>query len=174
MPHTKAIVSVLALTVLAWPFLHAQEYDATFLTRPGDPLPAFSLQSSDGQTIRSADLLGKVVLINFFATWCPPCNKELPHLEKEIWAKYRDNPRFALLSIGREHKVEEVKKFKQDKNLTLPMGADPDRAIYKQFATETIPRNYLIGKDGKILYQSKGFDEKELARLLELIAKNID
>ncbi len=151
----------------------SQEFDATFLTRPGDPLPEFSVNMSDGKTMKSAELLGKVVLINFFATWCPPCNKELPHLEKEIWSKYKDNHSFTLLAIGRQHNIEEIKKFLTEKKLTLPMGADPDRSIYRQFATQTIPRNYLIGKDGKIIYQSQGFSEEEMGRLLDLIEENL-
>lgn len=163
----------LLITLFTVSALPAQEFDATFLTRPGDTMPAFTLATSEGQTVSSEALKGKVILINFFATWCPPCNKELPHLEKEIWARYKDNPGFALLVIGREHKVEEIRKFKADKQLTLPMGADPDRSIYKQFATQTIPRNYLIGKDGKIIYQSQGFSEEEMGKIQSLIEKNL-
>jgi peroxiredoxin len=164
---------VLFMSLLTFSAVSAQEFDATFLTRPGDIMPAFTVTTSDGQTINTNDLKGRVILINFFATWCPPCNKELPHLEKEIWAKYKDNKNFALLVIGREHKLEEIKKFKQEKLLTLPMGADPDRSIYKQFATQTIPRNYLIGKDGRIIYQSQGFSDDEMTRILDLIEKNL-
>ena len=152
----------------------AEDFDATFLTRPGDPVPTFGVTMTDNTVLKIEDLRGRIVLINFFATWCPPCKKELPHLEKEIWAKYKDNPRFSLIVIGREHKVEEVRKFKEENKLTLPMGADPHRDIYKQFATQTIPRNYIIGRDGRILYQSQGFSEEEMGRLIRIIEENRD
>src|SRR5262245_33464628 len=56
----------------------------------GDEAPAFSLKSLDGKEAKLADFKGKVVLINWFATWCPPCNREVPVLQKEIWEKYKD------------------------------------------------------------------------------------
>ena len=64
----------------------------------GDAVPDFTVVTANGK-LAAADLKGKVVLINFFATWCPPCRTELPVLEKQVWEKYKDNDDFVLLVI---------------------------------------------------------------------------
>lgn len=69
----------------------------------GSEMPQFSLNSSVYGDLNSADLKGKVVLVSMFATWCGPCQLELAEIEKELWPKYKDNPNFKLVVIGREH-----------------------------------------------------------------------
>ena len=73
------------------------------IVKVGNALPAFTLVSDDGSTLSSASLKGKVALVTFFATWCPPCQKELAAVQETLWPKYKDNPHFVLLVIGREH-----------------------------------------------------------------------
>ncbi|MGD0581479.1 MAG: TlpA disulfide reductase family protein [Bacteroidales bacterium] len=145
------------------------QQDTTANTRLGDKAPVFTCKTLDGKTYDLSKLTGKVVMINFFATWCPGCNMELPELEKEIWKKYRDNPGFVLLVIGREHTEKELIDFAAGKNLSLPFAADPKRDIYKLYASKYIPRNIVIDRDGKIIYQNSGFTSKELSDIEKLI-----
>lgn len=145
------------------------QQDTTANTRLGDKAPVFTCKTLDGKTYDLSKLTGKVVMINFFATWCPGCNMELPELEKEIWKKYRDNPGFVLLVIGREHTEKELIDFATSKNLSLPFAADPKRDIYKLYASKYIPRNIVIDRDGKIIYQNSGFTSKELSDIEKLI-----
>lgn len=138
----------------------------------GDNVPAFEIKSQDA-VITSEALKGKVVLVNFFATWCPPCVKELPHLQKDVWEKYKNNDDFVLLVVGREHTAEQLTKFAQTRKLNLPFYPDPDRDVYSLFAANTIPRNYIIDKSGKIIYASTGFSEKEFETLKSTLAKQL-
>ncbi len=140
----------------------------------GHELPSFEYTTKKGETLNSKTLKGKVVMITFFATWCPPCRKELPHIEKEVWQKYKENSNFELLVFGREHNSETVAKFKQEQHFTMPMLADPQRDVYSKFAHQFIPRIYLIGRDGKVIYQSKNYSEKEFGKLKKQLVKELE
>jgi peroxiredoxin len=166
MKHTCNLTWII-LTALVIPAF-AQDTTNTDLTELGQRVPEFTVRTTDGKTFHSRKLDDRVVLINFFATWCDPCIVEMPHLEKEIWQKFKDE-RFTVLCIGREHTMDEVAAFKKEKNLSLPMAPDPDREIYKKFATMYIPRNYIIDSHGRIVYQAKGYTEEGLARIIHKI-----
>lgn len=147
--------------------------DSTTLTRVGDKAPVFICKTIDGKIVDLSQMNGKVILINFFATWCPPCNKELPDLEENIWKRYKDNSSFVLLVIGREHDEKVVSDFVSSRKFLMPFVADPDRSIYKLFATQYIPRNVLIDKEGKIIFQNRGYTKQEFQTIENLIAENL-
>ena len=138
------------------------------LTKVGQTVPDFSFTSTDGKTYQMSDLKGKTVLLNFFATWCGPCMKEMPHLEAEIWKEFKDRD-FVVLALGREHSMEEIKKFNDKKGFTFPIGPDPERKTYSKFFTKYIPRNVLVNKKGEIIYQEQGYTEEEFKELIKLI-----
>jgi peroxiredoxin len=148
--------------------------DSTALTKVGDMAPAFICKTIVGETVDISKLKGKIVMINFFATWCGPCNKELPIVQKDIWDSYKDRKDFVLLIIGRNHSDAEVKDFVEKKNFTMPFAADPEREIYKLYATEFIPRNIIIGKTGKIIFQNKGFQNEEFKKLEAVLKENLE
>jgi len=106
------------------------------------------------------------------ATWCGPCKVEMPHLEEEIYRKIT-NDDFMMVSIGREHKAKELVKFKKKKGVSFPFAPDPERKIFSLYAKSHIPRNVVIGKDGKIKFLSIGFDEKEFAEMISLIKEEL-
>ena len=139
------------------------------IVKVGEMMPSFSIVSDNGTKINSAELKGKVVLINFFATWCPPCQKELASVQQTLWPKYKDNNKFVMLVIGREHSDKELATYNVKKGFTFPLYPDKSRAIFGAFAKSLIPRSYLIGKDGKVIYAGKGYTDKEFAELLEKI-----
>ncbi len=159
---------LLAVCALA---TYAQEDKNADIVKVGDTMPAFTIVSDDGTQLSSATLKGKVVLINFFATWCPPCQKELASMQKELWPKFKDNKDFQLMVIGREHNDAEIAKYNEKKGFTFPLYPDKNRAIYASFANSLIPRSYLIGKDGKIIYASEGYTDEEFAVLMQTIEK---
>jgi len=152
-----------------FPLLALAQTDSTTLTKVGDKLPDFSFELEKSKTVKISDYKGKLVLINFFATWCGPCNAELPLVQKQIWEKYQANSKFAFFVFGREEGWEILDPFKQKKGFTFPMIPDLNRQIFKKFATQSIPRNVIADEDGNIIYQSIGFSEKEFAKMVHFI-----
>jgi peroxiredoxin len=146
--------------------------DADTKVHVGEMAPDFTVTTTDKNQISLKDLKGKVVLLTFFATWCPPCRAELPHVEADVWQRLK-NKGLSVLVIGREQKLDDVGPFKSEMKLTMPVGADPDRSIYAKYANKSIPRSYVIDKTGKIIFASVGFEEAEFANMSKLIEQEL-
>ena len=160
------VVSLLVLGSLAR--VNAQEKET--LVKVGDDVPEFVVEMFDGQKINIKDLKGKIVLINFWATWCPPCQAELKRVQKEIIDRFKGKD-FVFLAISREESKEQVKKFRERNGYTFPMGLDPERKIYSKFATATIPRNFIIDKKGKIVEIEVGYTKEAFAKMIEKLER---
>lgn len=143
------------------------------IVKVGDAMPSFSIISDNGNVIKSSQFKGKVVLINFFATWCPPCQKELAAVQQTLWPKYKNNGKFVMLVIGREHSDKELATYNEKKGFVFPLYPDKNRKIYSSFAKSLIPRSYLIDKSGKVIYAGKGYTDKEFTELMEKIEKTL-
>ena len=142
------------------------------IVKAGMVAPDFELTMFDGSTVKLSDLKGKVVLLNFWATWCPPCRAELARVEKDIIEHFKGQD-FIFLPVSRGEKREVVEAFREKMGYTFPMGLDGDNSIYKKYAQTYIPRNFLIDKDGNVVKASVGYDEAEFAELIKLIEKEI-
>ena len=154
---------MLCLMLVAVITMQAQEL------KVGDALPKFELKSSVYGDVKPADLKGKVVLVSLFATWCGPCQKELADVQSTLWPKYKDNKDFVMLVIGREHTDEDLQKYNERKKFTFPLYPDPKREVFSLFAEKSIPRAYLFGKDGKLIYSSVGYTAEEFQKLMKTI-----
>ena len=152
----------------------ANEPDKATLLLKDQTIPSFKFEISKGKTVSISDYKGKIVLINFFATWCGPCRRELPLVQEQIWNKHKDNPKFAMLTFGREHAWDEVLKFGKDLNFSFPLLPDVKRKVFGLFASEGIPRSFLIDETGKIIYLSQGFDEVHFTELKNLIDSKLN
>ena len=139
----------------------------------GDAMPKFELNSSVYGDVKPVDLKGKVVLVSLFATWCGPCQKELADVQSTLWPKYKDNKDFVMLVIGREHTDEDLQKYNERKKFSFPLYPDPKREVFSLFAEKSIPRAYLFGKDGKLIYSSIGYTAEEFQKLMETIEKSL-
>jgi len=146
--------------------------EATVLVKVGDTAPAFELVTLDGETFNLEEQRGKVVLVNFFATWCPPCREELPYLEKEIWQRF-DRDQFAVIVVGREENDDVIRPFVEKHEYTVPFAGDPDKVAYDQYASRFIPRNFVISPDGVILFQSQGFERDEFDEMIAVIEEAV-
>jgi peroxiredoxin len=167
-------LNFLAVLFLLLPFASIAQQDQSTLTKIGDSIPQFSFEIEKGKKVNISDYKGKLILINLFATWCPPCNAELPEVQKQIWDKHSSNSNFAFFVFGREEGWDKLEPFKKAKGFTFPILPDADRSIFKKFATQSIPRNILIDQNGKIIYQSIGYTEKEFAEMVAIINGNLE
>lgn len=147
----------------------AQTSDEGSYTKVGDTAPTFTFEIEKGKIVDLADFKGKLILINLFATWCPPCNTELPLVQKQIWDKHKNDKNFQLFVFGREEGWDKLIPYKAKRGFTFPILPDVNRSIFSKFAKQSIPRNILIDQNGKIIYQSIGYEEKEFQRLVKLI-----
>lgn len=139
--------------------------------KTGDTVPSFTYEKSPGEWKNIGECKGKVVFITFFATWCGPCREELPHIEKEIYQRYKDNSHFELLVFGREHDWETVNKFRSQQQFSMPVLPDTGRHIFAKFAVQGIPRNFLIDKNGKVIWAGVGYDPGDFSHLKKEIEK---
>jgi peroxiredoxin len=146
---------------------------ATTFIEAGQDVPGFSFTTTEGKSYSMKDLEGKVVLLNFFATWCPTCMKEMPALQKQVWKKYQSSDEFFMVSIGREHTMKEMKEFKQKKPYDFHFAPDTGRLIYNNFAKKYIPRNVLVDKKGEIIYQCTGYKKDEFKKMLGVLEKKL-
>lgn len=162
------------LSILSTSVIISAQDDLSSLLKTGDTAPTFVCKTIDGKEFDLSKAKGKIVMINFFATWCGPCNQELPVLQDNIWKKYMNNPGFALIILGREHSEKEVKEFVSKHKFIMPFAPDPGREIFKLYASQNIPRNVIVGKDGKIIFQSIGFTREEFSKIEKLLAENIN
>lgn len=147
--------------------------DETTLVKLNQPVPEFTFEKTMEKKLDIAELKGKTVMITFFATWCGPCRKELPHIQSDIYDKFKNNKNFELLIIGREHNWDEVNKFRKENEFSMPFYPDVERKIYSKFATQFIPRNFVISPEGNVIFSSIGFEEKDFEALKKLLTKQL-
>ena len=147
-----------------------QDIEATTLIHAGDVAPDFTVEMLDGSRITLSDLRGKVVLVNFWATWCPPCRQEMSHLQKDVIDRFAGKD-VVVLPISRGEKRETVEAFIEKMGYTFPVGLDGDQSIYKKYATNYIPRTFIVGKDGVVVYRAVGYDEEVAKEVHDAIAK---
>lgn len=140
----------------------------------GDPLPNIELQLVDGTTLNNKDLEGKVVVLQFTASWCGVCRKEMPHLEKEVWQRFKDQD-FILIGIDLKEDEQTVRKFIESTAITYPIAMDKDGAIFEKFTIEKagVTRNIVIDKNGQIVFLTRLFEKKEFNKMIEVIDKEL-
>lgn len=154
----------------------AQIADRQYLVKVGDMAPDFTMKLPDGQNVRLSDLKGKVVMLQFTASWCSVCRKEMPHIESDIWQKHKNNSDFALFGVDRDEPADKVIEFGKQTGVTYPIGLDPKGDIFAKYAEREagITRNVIIDRTGRIVMLTRLYDEKEFAEMVVLIDKMLN
>lgn len=165
------LLSLICLFLISYG-VHAQNgYEHQYKVKVGEMAPDFEMELPSGEKVKLSSLRGKVVMLQFTASWCGVCRKEMPHIEKEIWQRHKDNPNFALYGIDREEPVETVLKFAKATKVTYPIGLDPEATIFGLYAEKTagITRNIIIDKEGKIVMLTRLFKMDEFNEMVKVI-----
>ena len=150
----------------------AAEAAAATLAGEGAEAPDFTVEMIDGSKVTLSELRGKVVLLNFWATWCPPCREEPSHVQQQVIDRFAGEE-FVFLPISRGEERAAVEAFRAKTGYAFPMGLDTDETIYKRYATRFIPRNFLIDRTGRVVKATVGYDDEEFAELLRAAAAEI-
>ena len=142
----------LAAGVWSWQMQRAQTANPAWPTATASPRPApdFTLTATDETTLRLSDLRGKVVLLNFWATWCPPCEAELPDLNA-LHRDYAEAQGFTVVGIDMEEALADVSAFAEARGLTYPLLLDTDGVVTNErFGVRSLPTSMIIDRDGMI------------------------
>lgn len=160
----KNILSGIVFFLFLWGgILSAQnETNRGYIVHVGQQAPNFKLNLIDGQSTSLEQLKGKVVVLQFTASWCSVCRKEMPHLEKEIWEPNK-NKNFILIGVDYDEPLDKVVAFKKEMKITYPMALDPGAKIFSKFANKKagVTRNVVINKNGKIVFLTRLYNVKE-------------
>lgn len=150
----------------------AIQADSTgYIVKVGEMAPDFTVTLTDGKQVNLSTLRGKVVMLQFTASWCGVCRKEMPFIEKDIWLKHKNNPNFALIGIDRDEPLDKVLAFAKATGVTYPLGLDSGADIFAKYALRDsgITRNVLIDRDGKIVKLTRLYNEEEFTSLVQKI-----
>lgn len=162
----------LSFTVL----LQAQESDANgYKVSIGDQAPDFSTVLSNGKTFRLSEQRGKIVMLQFTASWCSVCRKEMPFIEKDIWAKLKGKD-FVLIGLDRDEPLDVVLSFQEQMKITYLLALDPNADIFGLYADlkSGVTRNVIIDEHGKIIFLTRLYEPVEFNKMKDLIFDAVD
>lgn len=136
--------------------------DRGYIVSVGQMAPDFTVKLDNGETVTLSSLRGKTVMLQFTASWCGVCRKEMPYIEKEIWQVLK-NKNFVLIGIDRDEPLEKIIPFKQQTGISYPLALDPGAEVFKKFALEDagVTRNVIINPEGKIVFLTRLYNRDE-------------
>lgn len=142
-----------------------------YIVKVGDMAPDFELDMDNGEKLHLSELRGKVVMLQFTASWCGICRREMPFIESDIWQKHKDDKDFVLVGIDREETADKVAYLREATGITYPLAYDVASEAFCKYAHSSagITRNVLIDKKGRIVMLTRKFDEKEFGELCNKI-----
>lgn len=147
-----------------------------YIVKVGDMVPNIDINLLDGTSFNISELKGKVVMLQFTASWCGVCRKEMPFIERDIWNVYKDNPDFALYGIDLKESKEDTEAFAAAIPVTYPLTLDLDGKSFYSFCGEGagVTRNIILDREGKIIMLTRLFDEVEFAQMVEVIDNELN
>jgi cytochrome c biogenesis protein CcmG/thiol:disulfide interchange protein DsbE len=126
----------------------------------GEKAPDFSLKSVDGKTVKLSDFKGKIVIIDFWATWCPPCRRGIPDLVA-IQNEFKDKVVIVGISLDREKTIKDVPGFVKDYGINYPIVYGDDKVVMSYGGIQSIPTSFIVDKKGNVADMHVGLVSKE-------------
>ncbi|MFA9389208.1 MAG: TlpA family protein disulfide reductase [Prolixibacteraceae bacterium] len=175
---TFIFITIMSLCLNGFTQTYQQEIPADYgyKVKIGQTVPDFDILLPDGTKTTIQALRGKVVMIQFTASWCSVCRKEMPHIESDIQQKLKDNPNFALYGIDLKEDKKTTLKFQKSMKITYPLALDLDGSIFAKFTVPDagVTRNIIIDKKGKIAYMTRLYKEEEFKEMVEVIEELLE
>jgi len=148
----KAIIFTFLLIILSGGFL-LPNFEKVSAAEVGNKAPNFTLKNMNGNKVTLRDLEGEKVFINFWASWCPPCQTEMPDIQK-LYKNHGND--IKIIAINLEEKKEKVKKYLENENLTFPVLLDKNKKVASKYLVRAIPTSYFINENGIITAKHLG------------------
>lgn len=165
-----AVAVMPAFTNAVAPLLAAQRG----VVKPGEPAPNFQLRDMNGQTVSLSDLRGKIVLVNFWATWCGPCRIEMPAMER-LYRTY-DRKDFEILAVSTDAQgVAVTRPFQQENQLTFPILHDADFRVGLSYGARTLPMTFMVDRQGIVrqqIFGARDWEAPEAHQLIQMLMKS--
>jgi peroxiredoxin len=144
------------------------------IVKLGEPAPNFQLRDMSGQAVSLSDLQGKVVLLNFWATWCGPCRVEMPAMER-LYRTYSRKD-FEILAVSTDPQGAVVTRpFQQEIGLTFPILHDADYRVGLAYGARTLPMTFMVDRQGivrQLIFGARDWEAPEAHQLIELLMKS--
>ncbi|HSA64691.1 MAG TPA: TlpA disulfide reductase family protein [Nitrospira sp.] len=144
------------------------------VVKPGEPAPNFQLRDMNGRNVSLSDLRGKVVLLNFWATWCGPCRVEMPAMER-LYRAY-DRKDFEILAVSTDAQgVAVTRPFQQENKLTFPILHDSDFRVGLSYGARTLPMTFMVDRQGIVrqhIFGARDWEALEAHQLIEMLMKS--
>ena len=174
-------LSFIACALLCLAFLDGQAQngsrtdDRGYRVAIGDEVPDFSMTDLEGRTWSREDLRGSVYILQFTASWCSVCRKEMPHLEERVWQRFKDEG-LQLLGVDLDEPAPKVQGLVDDTGVTYPVCLDPGGAL---FGAVTVPkagvtRNVVVDRKGRIAFLTRLFDEEEFTAMIDAVEQLLE
>lgn len=133
--------------------------------------PDFNLKDQYGVVHSLENYKGKVIFLNFWATWCPPCKKEMPDIEN-IYKEYGENKKDVVILGVNSEKENEAKKFLKDKGYTFPTVIDENSEVMRKYFIQAFPTSFVIDKEGNVYgYVMGGLTKEQIKQVIEEVLK---
>ena len=142
--------------------------DQTLTAIPGRPAaPDFTLKDPEGRTQRLIDYRGKPLILNFWATWCPPCREEMPSMQRAYEALKVDGIALVAINVGED--VDTIDQFMEDEPVDFPLPMDTDAKVAQSYPMKGLPASFVIDPQGRLVYSAMGNREWDDPKLLDLV-----
>jgi thiol-disulfide isomerase/thioredoxin len=160
-------LSLLVAVVVGWMMVNRAHADNDTSALQGKAAPDFSLKTTDGKDVKLSDMKGHVVVLDFWATWCPPCRASLPHLNKVSQDKELTDKGLMVYSINCKESADDAKNFLKKNNYSFNVALDSDGKTEEAYAVTGIPTTVVVGKDGTVQHVTIGYGGEDTAKEID-------